>query len=93
VGLGFNVSNLYKIGGFIYKPRDIVKYEFRQLMGKIVLEWFKVKISVIIGWKLNGCNILCSAALWGLSLGIVSVGVQVAKIIFYSLRNYYFYVY
>jgi len=47
VGLGFNVSNLYKIEGFIYKPRDIVKYEFRQLLGKIVIEQFKVKISVI----------------------------------------------
>jgi hypothetical protein len=35
----------------------------RQLMGKIVLERFKVKFSVIIGWKLNGCNMLCSTAL------------------------------
>jgi len=79
VGLGFNVSNLYKIEGFIYKPRDIVKYEFRQLLGKIVIEQFKVKISVIIGWKLNGCNILCTTALCGLSLGLVSFGVQAIR--------------
>jgi hypothetical protein len=48
MGLGFNISNLYKIEGFIYKPRNIVKYEFRQLMGKIFTERFKVIISVII---------------------------------------------
>jgi hypothetical protein len=35
-----------------------------------------VKISVIIGWILNGCNMLCTATLCGLSLGLVSVGVQ-----------------
>jgi hypothetical protein len=79
VGLGFNVSNLYKIGGFIYKPRNIVRYELRQLMDKIVIERFKVKISVIIGWKLNGCNMLCTAALCGLSLGLISVGVQAVR--------------
>jgi hypothetical protein len=39
-----------------------------------------VIISVIIGWKLNGCNILCSAALCGLSLGLVSVGVQAVNV-------------
>jgi hypothetical protein len=32
-------------------------------MGKIVIGQFKVKISVIIGWKLNGCNMLCTTAL------------------------------
>jgi len=49
VGLGFDVSNLYKIEDFIYKPRNIVKYEFRQLMGKIVIGQFKRKINVTIG--------------------------------------------
>jgi hypothetical protein len=44
VGLGFDVSNLYKIGDFIYKPRNIVKYEFRQLMGKIVIGNSKGKL-------------------------------------------------
>jgi hypothetical protein len=28
-------------------------------------------ISVIIRWKLNGCKMLCSVALCGLSLGLV----------------------
>jgi hypothetical protein len=45
-------------------------------MGKIVLERFKMKISVIIGWKLNGYNMLYTAAPCGLSLGLVSVSVQ-----------------
>jgi hypothetical protein len=45
-------------------------------MGKIVMERFKVKISVIIGWKLNRCNMLCTTVLCGLSLGLISVGVQ-----------------
>jgi hypothetical protein len=49
------------------------------LMGKIVIEQFKVKISVIIGWKLNGCNMLCTTTLCGLSLGLVSVGVQAVR--------------
>jgi hypothetical protein len=62
------------------------------LTGKIVIERFKTIISVIIGWKLNGCNMLCSAALGGLRLGLVSVGVQAVNVIFYSLRNYYFYI-
>jgi hypothetical protein len=70
---------LYKIGSFIYKPRNIVKYEFRQLMGKIVIGQFKVKTSVIIGWKLNGCNMLCTTAFCGLSLGLVSIGVQAVR--------------
>jgi hypothetical protein len=48
-------------------------------MGKIVSEQFIAKISVIIGWKLNGCNMLCTAALCGLSLGLVSVGVQAVR--------------
>jgi hypothetical protein len=48
-------------------------------MGKIVIEQFKVKISVIIGWKLNGCNMLCVTALCGLSLGLVGVGVQAVR--------------
>jgi len=48
-------------------------------MGKIVIEQFKVKISVIIGWKLNGCNMLCTTTLCGLSLGLVSVGVQAVR--------------
>jgi hypothetical protein len=39
-----------------------------------------VIISVIIGWKLNGCNMLCSTALCGLSLRLVSVGVQAVKV-------------
>jgi hypothetical protein len=51
-----------------------------------------VIISVIFGWKLNGYNMLFSAALCGLSLGLVSVGVQAAKVIFHSLRTYYFYI-
>jgi hypothetical protein len=93
VGLGFNVSNFYKIGSFIYKPRIIVKYELKQLMGKIVIERFKMKISVIIGCKLNGFNMLCTVPLCGLSLGLVSVGVQAVNVIFYALRNYYFFVY
>jgi hypothetical protein len=38
-----------------------------------------VKISVIIGWKLNGCNMLCAAALCGLNLELVSVGVQAVR--------------
>jgi hypothetical protein len=62
-----------------YKPRTISRYELRQLMGKIVIERFKVKISVIIGWKLNRCNMLCTAALCGLSLGLISVGVQAVR--------------
>jgi hypothetical protein len=62
------------------------------LIGKTIPERFKVIISVIIGWKLNGCNILCSAALCGLSLELVSVGVQAANVQFYALRNYYFYI-
>jgi len=59
---------------------------------KLVIERFKVIINVIIGWKLHGCNMLCSAALCGLSLGLVSVDVQAAKVIFHSLRTYYFYI-
>jgi hypothetical protein len=51
-----------------------------------------MKISVIIGWKLNGCIMLCTAALCGLSLRLVSVGVQGSQVIFYSLRNCYFYI-
>jgi hypothetical protein len=39
-----------------------------------------VIVSVIIGWKLNGCNMLCSTALWGLSLGLVSVDMQAVKV-------------
>jgi hypothetical protein len=78
--------------GFVYKLRNIVKNEFRQLASKIVIERFKVIISVIFGWKLNGYNMLFSAALCGLSLGLVSVGVQAAKVIFHSLRTYYFYI-
>jgi hypothetical protein len=38
--LGFNVVACIKIGGSIYKPRNIVKYEFRQLSSKIVLKRF-----------------------------------------------------
>jgi hypothetical protein len=79
VGLGFNVSNLYKIEGFIYRSRNIVRYEFRQLMDIIVIKRFKVKISIIVGWKLNGCNMLYTTALCGLSLGLVSVGVQAVR--------------
>jgi hypothetical protein len=48
-------------------------------MNKIVIGQFKVKISVIIGWKLNECNMLCTTALCGLSLGLVSVGVQAVR--------------
>jgi hypothetical protein len=48
-------------------------------MSKIVIERFKMKISLIIGWKLNRCNMLCTTAPCGLSLGLISVGVQAVR--------------